>query len=110
MQWYYILIIVLASLLCLVAFKRWTDGPVNSFKPDLNNKVVIITGANTGIGLTSAIEMAKLKPKILVLGCRDPKRGEDAKLKIIEESGIATENVRLIALDLADLETVKTFS
>jgi len=30
--------------------------------------------------------------------------------KIIEESGIAPDNIRLMALDLADLETVKTFS
>lgn len=110
MLWYYILIIILASLLCLAAFKRWVDGPVNSFKPNLDNKVVIITGANTGIGLTAALEMAKLKPRILILGCRDPKRGEDAKNKIIEESGIAQENIRLMALDLANLETVKTFS
>jgi len=110
MLWYYILIIIVACLLCLAAFKRWVDGPVNSFKPNLDNKVVIVTGANTGIGFTAALEMAKLKPQILILGCRDPKRGEDAKNKIIEESGISQDSIRLIALDLANLETVKTFS
>ena len=110
MLWYYTLIIIAACLLCLAAFKRWVDGPVNSFKPSLENKVVIVTGANTGIGFTAALEMARLRPQILILGCRDPKRGEDAKNKIIEESGIASTNIRLMALDLANLETVKTFS
>ena len=110
MLWYYILIIVAACLCCCAAFKRWVDGPVNGYKPSLERKVVIVTGANTGIGFTAALEMAKLKPKMLILGCRDPKRGEDAKNKILEQSGLSIENVRLIALDLADLESVKTFS
>jgi retinol dehydrogenase 14 len=110
MEWYYVLVIVLACIICLCGYKRWMDGPANTFKPDLVDKVIIVTGANTGIGLTAALEMAKLKPKMLILGCRDPKRGADALFKITEESGIASTNIRLMSLDLADLESVKSFS
>jgi NAD(P)-dependent dehydrogenase (short-subunit alcohol dehydrogenase family) len=32
--------------------------------------VIIITGSNTGIGFTAAIEIARLGPKTLIMACR----------------------------------------
>jgi len=37
--------------------------------------VIIVTGANTGIGFETALELARLKGTV-ILGCRDKKRGE----------------------------------
>ncbi len=44
----------------------------------LTGKTVIITGANTGIGKETAIDLAKRGAKI-VLACRDTKRATEAK-------------------------------
>lgn len=42
---------------------------------DLKDKIVIITGANTGIGAVTARELANLGANI-ILACRDQKRTE----------------------------------
>lgn len=49
----------------------------------IDGKVVIITGANTGIGKVTALELAK-RGGIIYLACRDDKRGSEVfKIKII---------------------------
>ena len=73
----------------------------------LPNKIVIITGANTGIGKENAIDHAKRGAKVYI-ACRDIKRGEDALKEIIRESG--SDNVHFLQLDLASLSSVREFS
>lgn len=38
---------------------------------DAKNKVVVITGANSGAGLETVIKFAKLNAKVVVMGCRN---------------------------------------
>jgi NAD(P)-dependent dehydrogenase (short-subunit alcohol dehydrogenase family) len=80
-----------------------------SYKKDtkIDGKVVIITGANSGIGKETAIDLAKRGGKVY-LACRNMKRGEDALKEIKEKSG--TDNVHLLQLDLASLDSVREFS
>ena len=80
----------------------------NYTKPTLiDNKVVIITGANTGIGKETAIDLAKRGGKIYI-ACRDKTRGENALADIRKESG--SDRVYLLQLDLASLKSVREFS
>jgi NAD(P)-dependent dehydrogenase (short-subunit alcohol dehydrogenase family) len=44
----------------------------------MENKIVLITGANSGIGLTTAIQLAKLGAR-LILACRSLERANSAK-------------------------------
>jgi NAD(P)-dependent dehydrogenase (short-subunit alcohol dehydrogenase family) len=57
----------------------------------LNGKVAFITGANRGLGLETARELGK-QGVIVVLGSRDPKKGEVAAAKLRDE-GITAESL-----------------
>jgi NAD(P)-dependent dehydrogenase (short-subunit alcohol dehydrogenase family) len=72
----------------------------------IDGKVVVITGANTGLGFENAIDLAKRGGKIYI-ACRDIKRGENALKNIKEQSG--SKNVKFLQLDLASLESIKEF-
>lgn len=72
----------------------------------ITDKVVIITGANTGIGKENAIDLAKRGGKIYI-ACRDIQRGEEALKEIRKVSG--SDNVHFLQLDLASLESVREF-
>ena len=49
----------------------------------MEGKICIVTGANSGIGKATAIELAKLKVTLVML-CRSKERGEEAQKEIIE--------------------------
>ena len=59
----------------LVFLKGYFNGGVNKQHPDLFNKVVVITGANSGLGLVSTKEICKLNPKKVIMACRSVERG-----------------------------------
>lgn len=73
----------------------------------IDGKVVIITGANSGIGKETAIDLAKRGGKVYI-ACRNQQRGEDALKEIKEESG--SVNVFFLQLDLSSLESIRQFS
>ena len=53
--------------------KDWTTDHIR----DLTGKVVVVTGANSGIGLEAAREMARKGAKT-ILACRSVERGQKA--------------------------------
>ena len=57
----------------------------------LNGKVAFVTGANRGLGLESARDLGK-DGIVVVLGSRDPKKGEGAAAKLRGE-GITAESL-----------------
>ncbi|CAG9791248.1 unnamed protein product [Diatraea saccharalis] len=69
-------------------------------------KVVIVTGANSGIGYATALELAKRGAKV-ILGCRDDKKGIEAVESIIKQT--KNKNVKYIYLDLSSLSSVRKF-
>jgi retinol dehydrogenase 12 len=64
----------------------------------------LITGGNTGIGLATAIALAREGGRVYI-ACRSAAAGEAAAARIKSESGSA--DVRLLALDLASLSSVR---
>lgn len=72
--------------------------------PDQHGRVVLVTGANSGLGLSSARALATAGARVL-LACRDRQRGADALVRVRE---VATgAEPELVALDLADLSSVR---
>lgn len=73
----------------------------------MEGKLCVVTGANSGIGKSTALGLARLGAGV-VLACRNAERGEAARREIIEQSN--NQNVTLALLDLASLDSVRTFA
>lgn len=86
--------------------RNWIDyrklGPT-----DLNGKVVVITGANAGLGYESAKEFAKRNGTV-VLACRDTAKAEEAAKRIAKATG--SKSLDCMEVDLGSLDSVKSFS
>ncbi|XP_071762657.1 retinol dehydrogenase 12-like isoform X1 [Centroberyx gerrardi] len=73
----------------------------------LDGKTVIITGANTGIGKETALDLAKRGGRIII-ACRDISKAETARAEIVEMSG--NPNVISRKLDLSDTKSIREFA
>ncbi|XP_057694253.1 dehydrogenase/reductase SDR family member 13-like [Corythoichthys intestinalis] len=76
-------------------------------KAKLHGKTVIVTGSNTGIGKTTAIDLAKRGARV-ILACRSKQRGEAALADVKRESG--SNQVVFMQLDLGNLKSVRSFA
>lgn len=74
----------------------------------MNGKTVVLTGANTGIGKQTTLELAKQGARV-VMACRDVARGESARAEILEATDGRGE-LEVRELDLASLESVRSFA
>jgi NAD(P)-dependent dehydrogenase (short-subunit alcohol dehydrogenase family) len=77
---------------------RWSAADL----PDLDGRTVIVTGANSGIGLVTARELARVGAHV-VLAVRDEERGRTAAETI-------KGSCEVRRLDLADLASVRAFA
>ena len=82
---------------------KWT---VNDMQ-DLSGKVIVVTGANNGIGFESAKEFAR-KGAEVILACRSVEKGEGAAVTIRAE--IPDAKLKPMVLDLASLKSVRAFA
>ena len=71
---------------------------------DLANKTFIITGANTGIGKITAMELARQKAHV-ILACRSKGKTDPVIDEIKRETG--NDKVEFVQLDLGDLASVR---
>ena len=76
----------------------WTTARI----PSLAGKTIIVTGANSGIGLEAARVFAE-KGAHVVFAVRDPKKGRDAAATVAGSTEVRQ-------LDLADLGSVREFA
>ena len=82
---------------------KWTSADI----PDQHGRTIVITGANSGLGLRSAEALAR-KGATLVLGCRNQEKAATALDAVT--SVAAGEPPSCIPLDLADLSSVQVFA
>lgn len=81
----------------------WTKNNI----PDLTDKTVIVTGANTGLGYETALALYE-KGAHVVLACRDLHKAQQAIAKIKEHTG--TGILEAAILNLESLKQINEFS
>jgi NAD(P)-dependent dehydrogenase (short-subunit alcohol dehydrogenase family) len=79
---------------------RWTAADI----PDQTGRTVLVTGANSGLGLRTAEALAARGAHVL-MGCRDATRGEAARSDVT--TGATGPVPDVVPLDLADLGSVR---
>jgi len=82
-------------------------------KTDLTNQILIITGSNTGLGLTAAQHIARLAPARLILAVRTISKGEKARQDIIDnipEYNPSRTSIEVWQLDMSSFESVQAFA
>lgn len=83
--------------------QNWTVDQI----PDQSGRVVIVTGANSGLGLATARALAYRRAHV-ILAVRDEERGRRA---VAEIAAIRPESqLEVRQLDLADLDSVRAFA
>ncbi|MGW7194774.1 oxidoreductase [Streptomyces chryseus] len=84
-----------------------TTGWKASDIPDQSGRTAVVTGANSGIGLVTARELARRGARV-VLACRSERRGKEAAARVARE--VPSADVVFTPLDLADLSSVRKFA
>ena len=82
---------------------RWTASQIT----DQQGRTAIVTGANSGIGLVTARELARAGAHV-ILACRNAEKGASAARGI--SSAVPDAAVEVAALDLSSLASVRAFA
>ena len=98
---------VVIGTLTVYLVRRYFAGGVCYSRAKLDGKTVIITGANTGIGKETAIDLARRGARVII-ACRSAEKGEEALMEVRAKSG--NDHVVFRRLDLASLESVRQFA
>jgi NAD(P)-dependent dehydrogenase (short-subunit alcohol dehydrogenase family) len=72
----------------------------------MKDKIVIITGANSGIGKAAAIKFASEGYRV-VMACRNMKMSRTAQIEVIDAS--KNSNVALMKLDVSSFDSIRSF-
>lgn len=76
-------------------------------KRSMKDKTVIITGANSGLGKVTALELAKRGARV-ILACRDQEKAQKALIDIRSQSRSGV--IKILQLDLSSFESIRRFA
>ncbi len=82
------------------AAHKWTSAEI----PAQAGKLALITGANSGIGYRTALELARARCGV-ILGCRDRIKADAARSRILGQ--VPAAHLEVLPLDLASMESVR---
>jgi len=82
---------------------NWTKNNI----PDLNGKVFVVTGANSGLGYESSLALAE-KGATVIMACRNLEKAQRALDAI--KAAVPSAKLELMELDLASLQSLHAFA
>jgi retinol dehydrogenase-12 len=75
---------------------------------DLSRSTVLITGANSGLGLEAAREILISKPERLILAVRDVVKGDEAR-KLLAGANLSGAKIDVRKLDQSSFKSIQDF-
>ena len=75
--------------------------------PDLTGKRIVITGANSGLGLEATRHLVS-KNAAIVMACRNTQKGEEAASSV--RAKVPSASIDVMALDLSSLASIAAFA
>lgn len=75
--------------------------------PDLSGRIMIVTGANSGLGFETTRELSHRGAKV-VMACRNPQKAKAAKHQIQEK--LPDADLEIMHLDVSSLQSVADFA
>ncbi|KAI4792479.1 hypothetical protein KUCAC02_033354 [Chaenocephalus aceratus] len=100
-------VVTLLVILFAPHIRKYAAGGVCRSPVSLEGKTVLITGANTGIGKETALELAVRGARV-IMACRDIDKGEESADSI--RASCAHAQVEVRQLDLADTCSIRAFA
>ncbi|KAG1751378.1 short-chain dehydrogenase [Suillus paluster] len=85
--------------------EQWTELPIST--ADVSDKSLVVVGANVGLGNEAAVHLAQLKPKSLLITCRDGAKCEQSKADMETRSGMT--DIESWPLELSSFDSVCSF-
>ncbi|KAH7237753.1 uncharacterized protein BKA55DRAFT_666461 [Fusarium redolens] len=84
--------------------------PYPETKDDLSDKIMIVTGSNTGLGFEASQHLLRLGVGKLIMAVRSLDKGEKARHELLQLTKRAPESIEVWHLDMARYESVKSFA
>lgn len=103
--------LVVSLLFTLVTFyviKTYFSGTKNPLQSDLSNKLIIITGSSSGLGLESAKNLLSLN-SIVIFACRNISKAKESIFSFSKNIKFQKKNAHFIELDLCSFDSIKNF-
>ena len=88
---------------------QFLDLPLVS--ENLEGRIVVVTGANTGVGFECAKHFLRMKPSKLILAVRSFEKGQAAALRMMDETKeTRADIIEVWNLDMASFASVQAFA
>lgn len=94
----------------VVLSKLFVTLPIPSGDSDLSNQTIVVTGANTGLGFEASQHLSRLGLGKLIMAVRTPSKGDDARTRILKETGRPESSIEIWPIDMDSYDSVKAFA
>jgi NAD(P)-dependent dehydrogenase (short-subunit alcohol dehydrogenase family) len=84
--------------------------PVPAGNADLPSQIIIVTGANTGLGYESSLHLSRLGVGKLIMAVRTIAKGDDAKERILASTGRSPSSIEVWPIDMESYDSIKAFA
>ena len=101
------IIILLLAIIPLYFLRKYFRGPQNTKKHSMKGKFIIITGASSGLGLHSALDLIESGAKV-IFACRNEQKAKKA-INMIKNLSLK-QNAEFLEIDLCNFNSIENFS
>src|SRR5687768_171653 len=78
--------------------------------PGIEDQIIIVTGANGGLGYEASQHLLRIGVGKLIMAVRSMTKGEDARQELLKTTGRKPEVVEVWELDMCSYDSVKSFA